>query len=255
VSIPYLGPPTRIIVGDNLPPTRIVVHATVSPTKRGGARDTAAYFRSEAPGGSAHLAVDPFETVRSAHDNVICWGAPPNPNSLHIEFCDPQAGNPDRWHDPDHQQMLRRGAVDVAAWCTHYKLPIVRTGPAALLKGAHGIAGHVDVSQAWHQSDHSDPGPDFPWAQFLGMVVAAAHPKTPKSPAPKPKPRTFADGGDMFQPFMIQVKGDAAIYLVTLAGTRHVKNATEMKVLVSGGVPATPHTVSAKELADLLEVE
>jgi hypothetical protein len=30
----------------------------------------------------------------------------------------------------------------------------------------------VDVSQAFHQSTHSDPGPGFPWPEFMSVVTA-----------------------------------------------------------------------------------
>jgi N-acetyl-anhydromuramyl-L-alanine amidase AmpD len=34
-----------------------------------------------------------------------------------------------------------------------------------------GICGHVEVSQAFHLSTHTDPGPNFPWSQFMAVVL------------------------------------------------------------------------------------
>jgi hypothetical protein len=64
----------------------------------------------------------------------------------------------------------------------------------------------------------------------------------------------LADGGDMFQPMFVRVKGKSAVYVVTLAGTRHVKNQTEKRFLEQGGVTRTVE-VTATELAQLLEKE
>jgi len=41
---------------------------------------------------------------------------------------------------------------------------------ADLKAGKRGVCGHVDVTDAWHQSDHDDPGPWFPWDKFMAVV-------------------------------------------------------------------------------------
>lgn len=162
---------------DNLTPTRVVIHCTVSPCQRGGAQATAGYFQSPSSGGSAHLVADPGEIVRCLPDDTVAWHAPPNQYSLGIELTDPVAGDPTRWQDQDHQAMLGLAAQAVAAWCNQYQIPIVKLSSQDLLDGKHGICGHVDVSNAWHYSDHWDPGPDFPWVQFIGLVRQAANPQ------------------------------------------------------------------------------
>ena len=32
------------------------------------------------------------------------------------------------------------------------------------------MTGHADVSAAFRKSDHSAPGPDFPWSRFLRLA-------------------------------------------------------------------------------------
>ena len=41
---------------------------------------------------------------------------------------------------------------------------------ADLKAGKRGVCGHTDVTDAWHQSDHDDPGPWFPWDRFMAVV-------------------------------------------------------------------------------------
>lgn len=196
---PYVGPAAHTSVGSNQPIHRIVIHCTVSPCQAGGARATAAFFRTPASGGSAHYVVDPGEAVQVVFDDTIAWHAPPNANSLGVELTDPMVGKDGkelpaaRWTDANHVAMLQRAADLVAQLALAYGVPIVKINAADLLAGKHGICGHVDVSQAWHQSDHWDPGTTFPWDTFMTMVHASARKlraadSATATPAPKPAP-------------------------------------------------------------------
>lgn len=156
----------------NLPVTRIVIHATVSPCRRGQARATAAYFQTTTRSASAHYVVDPGEIVQCLSEATIGYHAPPNAHSIGVELCDPQAGDPARWADPEHTAMLTRAADLVRTLTAKHRLPVVRLTPADLLAGKSGICGHVDVTNAWHQTTHVDPGIAFPWDRFLAMVRA-----------------------------------------------------------------------------------
>ena len=66
--------------------------------------------------------------------------------------------------------MLPRAARLVAEICLRWSIPVAKLGAHELLQGGRGITGHADVSAAWHRSDHWDPGPGFPWSEFMGMV-------------------------------------------------------------------------------------
>lgn len=172
--------------------SRVVVHCTVSATRDGGARGNAAYFQSAGAGGLAAYVVDPDETIQCASERAVTWHAPPNPGSIGVELCDPQAGDPARWHDDAHVRLLARGAELVGDIARRWNVPLVYVGSADLLRGARGITGHTDVSQAWHQSTHTDPGVGFPWATFMGLVTGAPHtapmpaPAAPAGPGPSP---------------------------------------------------------------------
>lgn len=187
---PYVGPCDKQTPGDNKPILRIVLHGTVSPTERGGARDIAAYFRSDAAGGSAHYVVDPGEVVQTAYDSVIAWHAPPNQGSLGVELCDPVTGPLSRWDDLEHVQMLKRTARLVAELCLAYRVPVQMVGPLGLKRGIRGICEHSDVSEAFKQSTHWDLGA-FPRRRFLRMVqaeVAALKEVELDEPQPPAKP-------------------------------------------------------------------
>lgn len=167
---PYLGPAYRHGDDDNKPIRRIVIHSTVSPCELGGARRIAGYFRSTAAGGSAHYVVDPGETVQVVYDSTVAYHAPPNQHSLGVELCDyPVADDAARWRDQPHRMMLDRAAMLVAQLCLAYGVPPVWRGRLALRAGAHGITTHAEVSQAFGQSTHWDPGA-WPRRRFMRKV-------------------------------------------------------------------------------------
>jgi hypothetical protein len=183
-SPPYAGPAYRRSEGNNKPINRIVIHSTVSPCVEGGARNIAAYFRSSAAKGSAHYVIDPGEVVQAEFDSVICWHAPPNQGSLGNEMCDmpgPVPGDKPgtaafkaakrawRWTKPEQMRMLRRTARLTAEQCLAYDVPPVFLSPQKLRAGKRGVTTHANVSKAFHQSTHWDPG-FWPRAVFMNMV-------------------------------------------------------------------------------------
>src|SRR5262245_49151223 len=188
---PYCGPPAHSSGTANKPISRVVIHCTVSPCEVGGAKNICAYFRSPGSSGSAHYIVDPGMSVQSAYDSVICWHAPPNTHSIGIELCDPMKGSGARWDDAEHRKMLQRAADLTAGLCLAYDVPIRKIGPKGLRAGHDGICGHVDVSAAWYQSSHYDPGTAFPWPRFMALVRQSAHqqraPDKSKSKQPAPE--------------------------------------------------------------------
>lgn len=180
----YRGPAAHTTPGHNKPIHRVVLHSTVSPCVEGGAEMIARYFKSEGAGGSAHYVVDPAETVQVVYDDVIAWHAPPNQNSLGIEMCDIPGPIPGdsrtsaafkaarkawRWTRPAQRQMLHNAAELTAQLCLAYDVPLIFLSASDLVAGKRGITTHNNVSQAWHQSVHWDPG-FWPRRKFMRLV-------------------------------------------------------------------------------------
>jgi hypothetical protein len=197
MSYPYVPGYSGHMSGDNGVVTRIVTHGTCSATVDGGALNNAHYFQDPNSGGLAHYVVDPDNIIQCCPENTACWHAPPNHGSIGIELTDPQgadniqsgASDPARWGNPDHEKMLTLGARLTAEIAARHNIPLVRLSVQDLLDGKSGICGHADVSAAFHQSDHADPGSDFPWAHYMnlivhhGAVVAAYVPPADDAPA------------------------------------------------------------------------
>ena len=60
-----------------------------------------------------------------------------------------------------------RLAADI---CKRHEIPVQYVDEAALVRREKGITMHVDVSRAFHRSDHSDPGRYFPLELWLTML-------------------------------------------------------------------------------------
>lgn len=166
----YIGPPNRHGGPTNKPIRRIVIHATVSACAK-DADGIARYFKRTTRPASAHYVVDRKRTIQALYDSFVGYHAPPNGHSLGIELCctlgDQGRGH---WQRRDHQRMLRRAARLVAGLCLAYDVPVRHLSPAQARGGGGGIMGHNDVRDAWGQTTHWDPGPHFPWNDFLRMV-------------------------------------------------------------------------------------
>lgn len=169
-QVPYHGPASHHGDADNKPIRRVVLHSTVSPCVRGGAENVARYFRSPEATGSAHYVVDPGEAVQVVYDSVVAYHAPPNEHSIGIEMCDqPSATSAARWDDIPHRQLLERVALLTAQLCLAYGVPVKFRTARALRAGLHGITTHHEVSVAFGQSTHWDPGA-WPRRRFMAKV-------------------------------------------------------------------------------------
>lgn len=179
----YLGPPAKHSGVGNKPIERIVIHSAVMPCEEGRARQLAQMNRAGSGGGSWHYAVDPGEVVQCSYDSVVCWHAPPNQHSLGIEMADWPEPLPApegstrwqrlrlrwRWNDRNHQRMLNRTARLTAQLCLAYDLPLKFLSAEDLRQGLSGVTTHANVSKAFGQSTHWDPG-FWPRYRFMYLV-------------------------------------------------------------------------------------
>jgi N-acetyl-anhydromuramyl-L-alanine amidase AmpD len=152
----------------------IVIHTMEAPEKPRVARNVALWFAGpNAPQASAHYCVDADETIQCVKEDVVAWAAPGgNRNGIHIEHAGYASQSPSDWSDEYSQRMLARSAALCADIAKRYNIPRKKLSPDDLQDpGVSGFCGHVDLTigrMGGH--GHTDPGPDFPWDNFLMMV-------------------------------------------------------------------------------------
>jgi len=125
----------------------------------------------QAPRASWHYAVDADSIVQSVHDEYIAWHAPgANRSGIGIELAGRAKQSPEEWEDEFSRETLARAARLVAHLCRKWSIPVEFVDREGLQQGKAGITTHLEVSMAFHKSDHTDPGKNFPMAAFLDDV-------------------------------------------------------------------------------------
>jgi N-acetyl-anhydromuramyl-L-alanine amidase AmpD len=167
----------------------IVVHDMEAPEGPLTAENVAHYFATTDTQASAHICVDNNSAVRCVADYNTAWAAPGcNADGLQLEIAGYTRQTRAQWLDDYSTAALDQAAKVAAAWAANYDIPVRRLTHPQLQAGQKGFTGHIDVSDVYKRSDHTDPGNDFPWDHFLAAVLTAmgtaAHPPVDTFPAP-----------------------------------------------------------------------
>lgn len=200
--------------GGNLPVTRIVLHDAEYEEAQTGAESIAAYFQRTDKKVSAHAVSDCDSTIECVRDGDSAFHAPPNTGSLGLELMGFAKQTTADWLDDYGVRMLRDQAAPwVRGKAALHNIPLVWLSVEDLKAGKRGITSHNNVSLAFGLSTHTDPGPNFPIAQFLAWVIAPTPPTPP--PTSQELTRVFilnpvTDGADTTQYF---VNGDKYVPL------------------------------------------
>jgi hypothetical protein len=167
----------------NKPIRRVVIHATCpgvgypAASKKGAASGTAKYFQMQSSGGSAHYIYDSSRhEEHCVPDSVTAWHAPPNAHSIGIEICGEASYTRTQWLSAQVWPAVEEAAARTRELCARYGLPVRKLTVAQVKANAEGVCGHVDVSHAFRQTDHTDPGPNFPWDHFMALVADGSTP-------------------------------------------------------------------------------
>lgn len=174
----------------------ICVHTTES-SRAGGALS---WMRSQ-QNGSYHELTDTIgDIVRMVPDNRQSWSAMTQGNRRGLHLC--AAGYASYRLPRMARRMTRRGegpcsspprllrrsprraaakwasfpdlleahAQTMARWSRLYGIPLVRLTPAEVRAGKRGVCGHVDISRAFGETDHTDPGSGYPFLRVLARA-------------------------------------------------------------------------------------
>jgi len=154
----------------------IVVHTSEpGPYARGKNPGTAIglgrYISSPSVQASYHIMVDPNGDVcRSLVDEDRAWaaGGIANNEGYHICAVGWSAWSREEWLSMP--RMLDSMAVEIARWCKKEGIPANFVPAKDLPNNVWGITGHGDTAIAWRQTDHTDPGRNFPYDVLLDKV-------------------------------------------------------------------------------------
>lgn len=100
-------------------------------------------------------------------------------------ICIPGRANQTReqWLDPESLAGIRAVAGFIFQKSAVDGFPLEFVDAAGLKAGRRGYTSHYQVSLAFHQTDHTDPGPSFPW-DVLAAEIAILNAPVTFPPAP-----------------------------------------------------------------------
>ncbi len=155
----------------------IVIHDTEGSSNSESAEDGARYNQTRTDGTSAHYFHDSNSTVQGVRteDESHCAREQGNNRGIHHELCAKASWSKAQWLSPDYGlPMLRIVAKQCARDAKKWNIPVRKLNVGQVADGVKGFCGHVEITYAFPQDNgtHTDPGPNFPWPQFLDMVRA-----------------------------------------------------------------------------------
>lgn len=152
----------------------VVIHTTEGSAHTGSAEDGAAYDARRTDGTSTHYFHDNDSTVQCVRtdDQAHTARSQGNRRGIQHELCGKAGWSAAAWQGDYQQAMLRRAAKQAARDARRWDIPIRHLTAAQVADGVKGFCGHWDISRAFPADNgtHTDPGPNFPWSQFLDMV-------------------------------------------------------------------------------------
>lgn len=146
----------------------ICIHTTESAP--GASADDVTSYQIRSRSGSYNVMVgeDGLRILQNTDDWIV-WATGNQGNNilLHLCFVGRSAWSRSKWLSNDRQ--LRAGATVVKHWADKYGFPLRKVSAA----GLPGILGHVDT-RVWGSTDHTDPGPNFPYDRLIELARGAA---------------------------------------------------------------------------------
>ena len=161
-----------------VPATVYTIHTTEGGERAGSAAGACAWFDNPASMGNAGDVADADGVIEFAPSNKLTWHAGGiNAVSLSLEICGKAGQTQSEWQDAWSTKALKNAARRAAAKCIEHGIEVrkltddeIRACKAGK-SDVSGFAGHVDVNRALGvKGGHWDPGPLFPWADFLIAV-------------------------------------------------------------------------------------
>jgi len=159
------------------PLTLIVIHTMENKEKPSAAEDVALWFaglsKMPPPRASAHYCVDEDSVVQCVRVRDVAWQAEgANRTGIGIEHAGTAKQSKEDWADGASLAILARSACLAADLLREHKIPLRKLTPTEVREGQSGFCGHYDVNLAFPPTgeNHWDPGPSFPWTDYLAMI-------------------------------------------------------------------------------------
>lgn len=150
----------------------------------------AGWFTNPAALASAHYCVDNDSIVQGVNEGDYAWASGPigNVGGVQIEMAGRASQTRAQWLDDYSRAMLERTAALVADICTRQGIPVRVLTDEQVARGEAGITTHATLARVFRETNHTDPGPNFPWDYFMERVRAYVNSTGGSVSEPAPAP-------------------------------------------------------------------
>src|SRR4029079_16380282 len=162
----------------------VVIHTMEIAERPDAAEICARWFKTPVSRVSAHYCVDADSVIQWVRETEIAWHARGgDTNCVGVALAGGATRNRSGgalpgfrsqtrrdWADPYSAAVLDRAANLVADVCRRRRIPVRWVVADDLVAGRRGLTGHNEVSEAFEQSDHWDPGDGFPVEAFVDRL-------------------------------------------------------------------------------------
>ena len=163
--------PAHYIAQRDTPCRVMVIHTMEAPEGPQTAENVARYFASGQVVASAHMCVDQDSVVYCLPSSAVAFAAPGcNHDGYQVEHAGYARQSPEEWGDAASVAMLQLSAQATREIADSLGIPLRHLTDEELANGESGFVGHDQVSRVYKRSDHTDPGPSFPWSYYMGLV-------------------------------------------------------------------------------------
>lgn len=150
----------------------LVIHDMEMHEGPSTAESCAQYFATTTRKASAHYCIDENSVVKCVHLGDTAWAAGPagNMHGIHFEIAGFAAQSAKQWQDASSAPSLVLAAKQMAKIADDYGIPATYRDAADLEALKKGVTTHRQISYAFRESTHEDPGPGFPMDVFLVLL-------------------------------------------------------------------------------------
>lgn len=154
---------------NNAPNTHqaICIHDTESSTARGAL----SWMQSQQNGSYQDLVDLNGDVFLMVPDDKQAWAAMGTGNRIALHVCATGYASWSREKWLSYPAMLDSIAVIISQWSKKYGIPLQRIVGNQLRAGVRGVCGHRDISNAYRESDHTDPGTNFPFDYVIDRAL------------------------------------------------------------------------------------
>jgi hypothetical protein len=160
------------------PPIWVVIHDMEFPERLDAAEWTAHYFSGPASAAgrsvSSHYTADADSIVQCVRLADTAWtvgNRPGNYRGINWELAGYASQTRQQWLDTFSLAMLTRIAEIIRRDMGTYSIPARTLSDAQVKAFTSGITSHWQLGRVFGGTDHTDPGPNFPWDVLLDLLT------------------------------------------------------------------------------------